>query len=130
MSLKKGLAVEEETEDDDSKEAVIKENEDPNATNKNENPDFAPPFVVDFLTQGNGCDQESVQFPSNSTATFLGGWELGGWKNNPENWVCLFQARSMGGGADFFVDRHALGEVATSLSRDLTSEFSATKKCC
>jgi hypothetical protein len=73
----------------------MKENEDPN-----ENPNFAPPFVVGLLTQENGCDQQSVQSPSCSTATFLGGWELGGWTNTPENWVRLFQACSTEGGAD------------------------------
>jgi hypothetical protein len=125
--LKKSLVVEEETEDDDSKQAVMKENKDPNATNRTEHPDFAPPFVVDFLTQGNGCDQESVQSTYGSTSTFLGGWELGGWMNTPENWVHLFQARSTEGGTDFFVDRRTLGEVASSLFRDLTSEFSAAK---
>jgi hypothetical protein len=49
--FKQHLAVEDETEDDNSKQAVLKENEDPN-----ENPNFAPPFVVDLLTQENGCD--------------------------------------------------------------------------
>jgi hypothetical protein len=118
------LAEEEEAEDDDSKQAVMKENKDPN-----ENPNFAPPFVVDLMTQENGCDQQSVQSPSCSTATFLGGWESGGWTNTPENWVRIFQARSTEGGADFFVDKRALGEVVSSLFRDLTSEFSAAKNC-
>jgi hypothetical protein len=122
--FKQHLAVEEETEDDNSKQAVMKENEDPN-----ENPNFAPPFVVDLLTQENGCDQQSVQSPSCSTATFLGGWESSGWTNTSENWVRLFQACSTEGGADCFVDKRALGEVASSLFRDLTSEFSAAKNC-
>ncbi len=62
------LAVEEEAEDDDSKQAMMKENEDPN-----ENANFAPSFVVNLMTQENGgCDQQSVQSPSCSTATFLG----------------------------------------------------------
>jgi hypothetical protein len=51
--FKQHLAVDEETEDDNSKKAVMKENEDPN-----ENPNFALPF--DLLTQENGCDQLSV----------------------------------------------------------------------
>jgi hypothetical protein len=128
--FKQSLAVDEETEDDDSKQAVMKENEDVNTANKNENPNFAKPFVVDLLMQENGCDQEPVQSPSCSTATFLGGWESGEWTNTPENWVCLFQACSMvEGGEDFFVNRCALGEVASSLFTDLTSEFSATKSC-
>jgi hypothetical protein len=125
--FKQSLAAAEETEeDDDSKQAVMrKENDNPNTTTEDKNPNFAPPFVVDFLAQ----DQESVQSPSCSTATFLGGWESGGWTNTPENWVRILQARSTEGGADLFVDRHALGEVASSLFRDLASEFVAAKKC-
>jgi hypothetical protein len=126
--FKQSLAVYKETEDDDSKQAVLKANRDPNATNKDENPNFSPPFVVDLLTQENGCDQESVQSPLCSTATFLGGWELGGWANTPTNWVHVFPASSMEGGTDFFVNRHALGEAASSLFRDLTIEGILSRK--
>jgi hypothetical protein len=120
-----------ETEDDDSKQAVMKENNNPNTTTKEKSPNFKPPFVVDILTQDICCDQESVQSPTCSTATFLGGWEsgAGGWANTPENWVCVFQACSTEGGADFFVNRRLLGQVVSSLFRDLASEFSAAKNC-
>jgi hypothetical protein len=132
QDIKKRLGAVEnnETEDDDSKQAVMrKENDDPNTTTKHENPNLAPHFVVDLLTKEICCDQESVQSPACSTATFLGGWEsgAGGWANTPENWARVFQARSTEGGADFFVDRRALGQVVSSLFRDLASEFSAAK---
>jgi hypothetical protein len=113
-------------EDDDSKQAVMRENDDPNTTYTHENPNFAPPFVVDLLTQEIECDQDSVHSPSAcSTATFLRGWEAGGWTNTPDKWVRVFQARSTEGGADIFVDRRAIGD----LFRDLASEFSAAKNC-
>jgi hypothetical protein len=107
-----------------------KENDDPNATNKNENQNLTPPFVVDLLTQ-EGYEEESIQSPSqHSTATNLGGWELGGWMNTPDNWIHVIQVCSTdGGGADTFVDRHALGEVASSLFRELTSQKSTVEKC-
>jgi hypothetical protein len=79
------------------------------------------------LTQ-EGYEEELIHSPSQyNTATNLGGWELGGWRNTPNNWIHVFQALSTEGGADFFVDRHALGEVASSLLRELTSQKSAAK---
>ncbi len=41
----------------------------------------------------------------------------------------MFQARSTEDGMDFYVDQEALGEVAGSLLRDLTSQKSAAKNC-
>ncbi len=128
QKLKGSLAARTLIEELDENKAATKENKEPTT---NENEILTPPFVVDLLTKEICCDQESVQSPACSTATFLGGWEsgAGGWANTPENWVRVFQARSTEGGADFFVDRRALGEVASSLFRDLASEFVAAKKC-
>jgi hypothetical protein len=90
---------------------------------KNEIQDLIPPFVFDLLTQENGCRDESIQSSMQcSTATNIGGWELGGWTNTPESWIHVFQARSTGVGA------RALGEVAVSLFRELTSQKSAAKQ--
>jgi hypothetical protein len=63
-----------------------------------------------------------------STATNLGGWELGRQMNTAKNWICVFQALSTEREADFFVDRHALGEVTTSCFRELPSQNSAAKQ--
>jgi hypothetical protein len=131
--LKQTLATSDQTEDNRKKPAAEMENKDPNAITEEKTQETGPPFVVDLLTQLTQqelgtSDEESTQSPSCSTATFLGGWESGGWTNTPENWVRVFQARSTEGGADFFVDRRGLGEVASVLFRDLTSEFSATEK--
>jgi hypothetical protein len=61
-----------------------------------------------------GYEEQSIQSSSQcSTATNLGGRESGGRTNTPDNWTCVFQACSMEGGAAFFVDRCALGEVAS-----------------
>jgi hypothetical protein len=40
----------------------------------------------------------------------------------------MFQACSTEGGVDFYVDRHALGEMAALLFRDLTSQKSVAEK--
>ncbi len=86
------------------------------------------PFLVDLLTQ-EGNEEELIQSPlQGCTATNLGGWELRGWTNTPKNWIRVFQAHSTEGGADDFVDRRVLGEVASSLFRELTSEKSDTEK--
>ncbi len=53
-----------------------KENDDPNATNKNKNQNLTLQFVVDLLRQ-EGYEEESIQSPSKgSTATIL---EDGNW---------------------------------------------------
>jgi hypothetical protein len=57
-----------------------------------------------------------------SKANNLGGWELGGWMNTPKTGL----ARSTKG-VDIIVERHALGEVAMLLFRELTSQKSAAK---
>jgi hypothetical protein len=77
--------------------------------------------------------EESIQSTSQwSTATNLRGWEPGGWTSTPKQLIHVFEARSTEGGADCFVDRHALlGEVASltsSLFRELTSQKSAAKQ--
>jgi hypothetical protein len=106
-----------------------KENDDPNATTKTKKQNLTPPFVVDLLMQDVYDEEELIQFPSQcSTATNLGGLELGEWTNRPGNWIHLFQARSTEGGADFYVNRSVLGEVALSLFREVTSQKSAAKK--
>jgi hypothetical protein len=102
-----------------------------NATNKNENQNLIPQFVVDLLTQDEACEEEEESNPSPcSTATHLGGWGLaGGWADPTDNcWIRVFQARTTEGGADFFVDGRALGDVAATLFRDLTSQKSAAEK--
>ena len=70
--------------------------------------DETPPFVVDLLTQEDpDADEETI----GSTETIRVG--IGGWENTrPTQWRCVFQARSTDGGANFFVDLGALGEVA------------------
>ena len=112
-----------QVKEDAEKVMEMKENEDPNLTNKNGIGDLTPPFVVDLLTQEDGGGDESIQSSGQgSTATYLGGWETGGWTSSAESWIRVVQARSTEGGADFFVDRHALGKVALSLFRELTTQ--------
>ena len=122
--LKKSVVVTPvQVKEDAEKVMEMKENEDPNLTNKNGIEDLTPPFVVDLLTQEDGGGEESIQSSGQgSTATYVGGWETGGWTSSHESWVRVFQARSTEGGADFFVDRHALGKVALSLFRELTTQ--------
>jgi hypothetical protein len=127
--FKRSLTMKDLKQANKEKVKAEKENDDPNATNKNKKQNLTPPFVVDLMTQEGFDEQESILSPSHcSTATNLGGWEAGGWTNTPRNWIRLFQARSTEGGADFYVDRSALGEVALSLFREVTSEKSAAKK--
>jgi hypothetical protein len=126
--IKKGFVPPVRKEEEEEKVPAMKENEDPNSRKENEIGDFTPPFVVDLLTQEGGVDDESNQSTMQcSTATNLGGWETGGWTNSPDTWVRVFQARSTEDGADFFVDRRALGEVAVSLFRELTSQTEPRK---
>ena len=86
--------------------------------NEDENEISTPPFDVDLLMQENpGNDEDSF----GSTATVIVGF--GGWgEARPTQWTRVFQVRSMDGGADFYVDRDALGEVAAALLRDLTAQ--------
>jgi hypothetical protein len=112
------------------KRTAEKENDGPNATNKNEKQNLLPQFVVDLLTQEDAYEQEEEESnPSPcSTATHLGGWGSGEWEHPTDNWIRVFQARTTEGGADFFVDGRALGDVAATLFRDLTSQKSAAEK--
>jgi hypothetical protein len=91
---------------------------------------LTPPFVLDLLTQeDHGNNEDSIQSLSEegSTATIIVG--IGEWAmSRPNQWTHVFQACSTEGGADFYMDRHALGEVATSWLRDLTSQKSAAEK--
>jgi hypothetical protein len=104
------LAMNAKKEDEDEEEAATKENKEPTS---NENEILTPPFLVDLLTQEDrGSDEDSIQSPSEegSTATNIVG--IGEWATNrPNQWTHVFQAGSTEGGADFYVDRHVLGEV-------------------
>jgi hypothetical protein len=51
-------------EADKEKMKSEKENDDPNATNKNEKQNLTLPFVVDLLTQEGYEEQELIQSPS------------------------------------------------------------------
>jgi hypothetical protein len=121
------LAMNAKREDEDKEEATTKDNKEPSS---NENKFLTLPFVVDLLTQeDHGSDQDSIQSPSKegSTATIIVG--IGEWAmSRPNQWTHVFQACSTEGGADFYVDRHELGEVAASLLRDLTLQETATGK--
>jgi hypothetical protein len=107
-------------EDDDENERAGNENKEPTT---NDNKILTEPLVVDLMTQEN----RSVESPSEneeSTATVIVG--MGEWSTSRDDrWTRVFQARSTEGGMDFYVDTEALGEVAGSLLRDLTTQRSA-----
>ncbi len=93
--FKRSLTMKDLKQANKEKVKAEKENDDPNATNKNKKQNLTPPFVVDLLMQEVYDEQELIQSPSQcSTATNLGGWELGGWTNTPKTWISVFQARS------------------------------------
>jgi hypothetical protein len=129
QEIKKGFVTPVQKEEEEEKVPAMKENKDPNSRKENEIGDFMPPpFVVDLLTQEGGVDDESNQSTMQcSTATNLGGWETGGWTNSPDTWVRVFQACSTEDGADFSLDTCALGELAFSLFRELTSQTELQK---
>jgi hypothetical protein len=92
-------------EDKIEEEAATREKKEPRPRNENEI--LTPPFIVDLLTQ-----------TSEEEGSTAGGWAM----DRPTQWTRVFQARStQRGGAAFYVDTDALGEVAASLLRDLSS---------
>jgi hypothetical protein len=121
QDIKRDLPTDVAVEEVDEDAATEKENKYPT---ENENEILTPPFVVDLLTQ---VENREIDDDEKSTATIFVG--MGGWATRPDPWTRVFQARSTEGGMDFFVDQRALGEVAGSLLRDLTTQKSAAEKC-